>query len=129
MYAHEARRAREELEFETRTYEEVLIQEAQLRKTRGSRADILEGMAGDADCTKLAPLYNLTALQPCDTRYGWDLNTATGDKMWRDAVEKGRPLVTIVGFKCTEWCRFNVYKNYKGREAELKARVHESFLN
>lgn len=81
---------------------------------------VLEGMAGTANVTWDAPRYGLTSAEPCDKEYGWNLATRDGRKSWLLSVEKGRPLVLIVGFDRRLWCRYNSWVNFRGREDELE---------
>ena len=54
-------------EVEVAIYQEALS--AHVSKATRSRCDLLEGMAGNARCTRTAPLYGLVSLQPADYRY------------------------------------------------------------
>ena len=84
--------------------------------------DLAEGMAGAAHTTKHAHEYGLKASEPCDILYGWDLKTPEGRQRWRHTIEQEKPLLVMVGFKCTNWCVYNMRWNFKGREHELEAR-------
>ena len=71
---------------------------------RDTKFDVLEGCAGGANITAWAPEYGLTAIQPADLVYGWNLGTADGRRHWKLAVTEGKPLLTIFSAPCTLWC-------------------------
>ena len=103
-------------------YNEICLSEFKARKASPSYADIFEAMAGEAHCTFMAPQYGLVGLSPCDTRYNWTLSTLNGRRMLESTINNSRPLLFLCGFSCTEWCRWNVWCQYKDRPEELKAR-------
>ena len=82
--------------------------------------DLAEGMAGRATATELAPEFDLKATVPADIRYGWDLKTPDGRRRWKDMIRTERPLLVMVGFKCTNWCAFNTRFNYHDRPEVLQ---------
>ena len=86
------------------------------------KCDLLEGFAGEANCSKTAPFYGLKALQPCDYQYGWSLHTKEGRRAWRDAVRDQRPLCITMAINCTEWCWYNAFVNYKTNPEDLVER-------
>ena len=71
--------------------------------------------------TLRAPLFGLTAIQPADLDYGWDLGSRSGRAAWLHALREGKPLLTILGFPCTPWCIFNRNINFKDRPQVLEA--------
>ena len=130
-------RAAEALASEVQVYEAAWLDEYSLRKKapvhsdilvntarvkNDSPIDLLEGMVGAALCTWRAPRHGLVAAEPCDLEYGWDLSTRSGMISWNAAVDRGRPLVIVFGFDCRNWCRFNSFINFRGREHVLEQR-------
>ena len=105
------------LETERSVYLARSSKEAQLKESAPSRADLLEGFAGAAVTTLRAPLFGLTAIQPADLDYGWDLGSRSGRAAWLHAQREGKPLLTILGFPCTPWCIFNRNINFEGSTA------------
>ncbi|MCR9077421.1 MAG: hypothetical protein NXI07_15410 [bacterium] len=77
--------------------------------------DLLEGFAGEAACTKLAPQYGLTAMQLCDYRSGWSLGTPEGRHQWKHAVTTFRPRLISMAVNCTEWTVLNYGMRYTHR--------------
>ena len=126
--AGELRRAREVLEVELRTYEAAHQLERPghrndiLAVRAHEPADVFEGFAGEANISKLAPKYQLNALAPADSIYGWHLETDAGIKAWNQTLKQQQPLLTAVGFPCTDFCILNVNVNYRDRPEELAAR-------
>ena len=97
-------------------------------KSPESRADIylcdlLEGFAGEANPSKMAGDYNLTAAEPAEVDLGWDLATEEGRDKWKTSVRENKPWLTILGYPCTNWCIYNKNVNFQGpRRAILDAR-------
>ena len=112
----EMRRVREALAAEIDVYENKLTHDFKVH--RDTKFDVLEGCAGVANITAWAPEYGLTAIQPADLIYGWNLGTADGRRHWKLAVTEGKPLMTIFSVPCTMWCFYNVYINFRGPEKE-----------
>ena len=69
--------------------------EKQARLRNVTKADILEGMAGNALITKLSPEFGLKALEPCDVSFGWDLSIPAGQQAWKESVRSQKPLVVV----------------------------------
>lgn len=76
-------------------------------------ADLLEGSAGEAQPTQLAPEFGLKALAPAELVAGWDLGTFSRQTKWRATVRDDQPLCTIIGVTCASFWAFN--SNFKGR--------------
>ena len=107
----EMRRVREALAAEIDVYVNKLTHDFKVH--RDTKFDVLEGCAGVANITAWAPEYGLTAIQPADLIYGWNLGTADGRRHWKLAVTEGKPLMTIFSVPCTMWCFYNVYINFR----------------
>ena len=84
--------------------------------------DFLEGMAGVANASRLAPTYGLKPMMPMDKQFGWDISIPEGKRQWDAAIEFGKPMVLLWGFRCTEWIWFNRFVNYKNDPQELEQR-------
>ena len=70
----------------------------------GCRVDVMEVFANRARVSELAPRLGLSASQPIDKEFDFDLMTSEGRKvLWR-AVKRLRPLLILVAWPCTEWC-------------------------
>ena len=82
---------------------------------------MLEGWAGKALITELAPEYGLSSLQPCDLRFNWDILQGFETQLWKHAIETHKPLLVVMPIHCTPWCIFNNNCNYKNRPEELMA--------
>ena len=95
---------------------------ARRRQAGDPRYDILEGMAGAAVISRMAPTFGLKAMTPCDVCYGWGLSTDNGRRQWKSAVTHGKPLVAIWGFQWTEWLKWNMHTNYTHRLDEWHER-------
>ena len=91
------------------------------RRDCPSHVDLLEGFAGEAMTTVLAPSFGLSAVQPADTIYGWDLASEDGRRMWKQVIETRKPYLVIMGFPCTVWCLFNKNMNYSNRGKLLES--------
>eukprot|EP00434_Breviolum_minutum_P022664 symbB.v1.2.020001.t1/scaffold1659.1/size107071/3 len=91
----------------------------------GCRVDVMEVFANRARVSELAPRLGLSASQPIDKEFDFDLMTSEGRKvLWR-AVKKLRPLLILVAWPCTEWCIFNQNMNYSWRPEVLQQKREE----
>ena len=112
----EARRVRQAMTAEVEIYQYKL--EKDFKPNRDFKYDVLEGCAGVANITAWAPEFGLTAIQPADLVYGWDLGTPAGRKQWKCAISEGKPLIAIFSVPCTMWCFYNAYVNFRGPEKQ-----------
>ena len=94
-------RAISALEVEARVRQVVDDGARNINKKGPHHAHVLEGFAGVGNIARRAHLFGLTALQPVDEIYGFDLGTPQGRRRWKYAVRTFKPLVIIMGFPCT----------------------------
>jgi len=109
------------LELEGKVYDMHSQRVHTLHTRTPAQCDVLEGCAGAANLTRLAPQYGLRACQPADICYGWDLATLEGRDLWKQTVLTRKPLLVVWGHPCTMWCIFNRNINYRDRPALLRA--------
>ena len=91
----------------------------------GSKIDVMEVFANRARVSELAPKFGLSASQPIDEEFGFDLLTEQGQQDLWSAIHRLKPLLVIVAWPCTEWCIFNQNMNYSGRLDELEDKREE----
>ena len=104
----ELSRARQALVAEHACYQKLADRHARHPGLRANEHfDLLEGFAGAANPSRMAPTYGLRAMRPADIDDGWDLASSAGRELWKEAVTKGQPTLIVIGFPCTNWCIFN----------------------
>ncbi len=96
------------------------------KKNSGSEfgVHLMEGFAGSAHATQRAHLFGLTAVQPVDLIYGFDLASGLGRARWKQAIRRHRPLLVVLGFPCTKWCFYNYAINFRNKP-ELLATLQD----
>ena len=81
--------------------------------------DLAEAFAGKARITREARARGLTAFDPADIIYNWDLSSTKGAQEWKEMITREKPLVIIIGFSCTNWTSWSRI-NYAHRPIELE---------
>ena len=119
--ASEHSKVTEALELEHRIYSNQSRNMRTMHSRIPTCSDLIEGCAGEALCTRLAPEYGLQACQPADLDYGWDLATPYGRGLWKRAITERKPLLVVWGHPCTLWCIYNRNINYRDRLELLHA--------
>lgn len=111
------RKARHALETEADTYEALAANHRSFR----NKVDILETFAGNANISKSAVNFGLTAASPLDYNTGTDLSTVEGQDQCTRIRRGLRPLFLIQGIHCTPWLIMQENMNYNYRMKELEA--------
>ena len=111
------RKARHALETEADTYEALAANHRSFR----NKVDILETFAGNANISKSAVNFGLTAASPLDYNTGTDLSTVEGQDQCTRIRRGLRPLFLIQGIHCTPWLIMQENMNYNYRMEELEA--------
>ncbi|CAE8672696.1 unnamed protein product, partial [Polarella glacialis] len=116
------------LEVETKVYARQLSYEQYLAQRSPAYIDLMDMFTGRSQAPGRAYLFGLNAVEPGEISRpedelggGWNLNSKSGARTWLNAVDRFKPLLTIVAYPCTLRCIFNRNINYKGREEELEA--------
>ncbi|CAE8632217.1 unnamed protein product, partial [Polarella glacialis] len=122
------RQVRSTLEVETKVYARQLSYEQYLAQRSPAYIDLMDMFTGRSQAPGRAYLFGLNAVEPGEISRpedepggGWNLNSKSGARTWLNAVDRFKPLLTIVAYPCTLRCIFNRNINYRGREEELEA--------
>ena len=94
-------------------------------KRDGCLVDVMEVFANRARVSELAPRFGLSAVQPIDKVYDFDLYTKDGIQTLWSAIQRLRPLLIIIAWPCTEWSLFNQNMNYSYRLEVLEEKRQE----
>ena len=81
--------------------------------------DIMELFSGVSKPSALASSYGLRAAQPIDLKFGWDLDSPEHQRSVRQAIDRLKPWLLIVGYPCTKYSIMNENANYGHRREEL----------
>lgn len=81
---------------------------------------VLEGMAGTAHVSQTCQSYGMLAVEPAELDTGWDLSVKAGQRAWMLSLLNCKPLLVLIGIRCTEWCAFSRI-NYRDRPELLES--------
>ena len=118
------KRAIDTLELENAVYQSENTKA--YKKNSGSEfgVHLMEGFAGSPHAPQRAHHFGLTAVQPVDLIYGFDLASGLGRARWKQAIRRHRPLLVVLGFPCTKWCFYNYAINFRNKP-ELLATLQD----
>jgi hypothetical protein len=70
--------------------------------------DVWELFSGASLISKRAVDFKMTAGEPAEFLFGWDLRRPEVREHARRYREKVRPKLIVAGLECTHWCWYNV---------------------